>query len=269
MSYKQIHETFWTDPQVKKYKPMQRYLYSYFITGPHAHYSGLYYLPMIYIQNETGMSLKEITDGIAFLTEKGHIFYDSEREVMFVKSEMIYQLDNKRDGKALLNEKQITGLKKHFDTLHKSPLILNFIETYSYLNIEYTGIDRGIDTRIDTGMDRDSVTVPVTVPEKLKDTRNIIPPKIEDVIAYCQERKNGIDPQYWWDSYQKKGWMVGKNKMVDWQAAVRTWEKDNKANHLFQSNKPLFGLSPEAEAQIKEREEYEAKLKREREANID
>jgi len=36
-----------------------------------------------------------------------------------------------------------------------------------------------------------------------------------------------------------------------------------------ESNKPLFGLSPEAEAQIKEREEYEAKLKREREANID
>ena len=36
-----------------------------------------------------------------------------------------------------------------------------------------------------------------------------------------------------------------------------------------ESNKPLFGLSPEAEAQIRERDEYEAKLKLEREGNED
>ena len=163
MSYKQIHETFWTDPQVKRYKPLQRYLFSYFITGPHAHYSGLYYLPMVYIQNETGLAIKDINDGIKFLTEREHVFYDGDREVIFVKSEMIYQLDNKRDGKVILNEKHITGLKKHFDTLHKSPLIGKFLETYNYLKIEYTGMDRGIDTRIDTGMDRDSVPFPVLV----------------------------------------------------------------------------------------------------------
>jgi hypothetical protein len=263
VSYKQIHETFWTDPQVKKYKPMQRYLFSYFITGPHAHYSGLYYLPMIYIQNETGMSIKEITDGIVFLTQKDHVFYDLEREVIFVKSEMLYQLDNKRDGRVVLNEKHITGLKRHFDTLHKSPLIAKFLETYSYLNIEYTGIDRGINTP----MDRDSVPFPVTVTKELKDTRTTIPPKIEDVIAYCKERNNGIDPQYWWDSYQAKGWMIGNNRMKDWQSAIRTWEKNNKNNPLFQQQQPIkFGLSPESEAQIKQRDEYEAKLRRQRES---
>ena len=30
-----------------------------------------------------------------------------------------------------------------------------------------------------------------------------------------------------WDFYQTRGWMVGKNKMKDWKAAVRTWEKSN------------------------------------------
>ena len=53
----------------------------------------------------------------------------------------------------------------------------------------------------------------------------VIPPKLEDVIAYCEERHNGIDGEQFWDFYQSKGWMVGKNKMVDWQAAVRTWER--------------------------------------------
>jgi hypothetical protein len=54
-----------------------------------------------------------------------------------------------------------------------------------------------------------------------------IPPIIEDVINYCQERNNNVDPQKWLDFYASKGWMIGKNKMKDWKAAVRTWEKPN------------------------------------------
>ena len=29
------------------------------------------------------------------------------------------------------------------------------------------------------------------------------------------------------DFYASKGWMVGKNKMKDWKAAVRTWERNS------------------------------------------
>src|SRR3990167_6783972 len=54
---------------------------------------------------------------------------------------------------------------------------------------------------------------------------NNIPPTIENVIAYCQERKNIVDPHKWHNHYQAKGWFIGKNKMKDWRAAVRTWEK--------------------------------------------
>ena len=27
------------------------------------------------------------------------------------------------------------------------------------------------------------------------------------------------------DYYESKGWMIGKNKMKDWKASIRTWEK--------------------------------------------
>ena len=161
MSYKQIHETFWTDPEAKKYKPLHRYLFGYLISGPHAHYSGLYYLPVVYIQNDTGMTAKDIRSGISFLSSQGHIFYDEDREIIFVKSELIYQWDSKdSDGKPKMNPKQVAGIKKHFDTLHKTPLISKFLEIYAYLNIDYTGMDRGINT----GMDRVFVPVPVPVP---------------------------------------------------------------------------------------------------------
>jgi predicted phage replisome organizer len=50
-------------------------------------------------------------------------------------------------------------------------------------------------------------------------------PSISDVKTYCGERKNQVDPNVFWDFYESKGWFVGKNKMKDWRACVRTWEK--------------------------------------------
>lgn len=53
----------------------------------------------------------------------------------------------------------------------------------------------------------------------------MVPPTVDEVAAYCQERGNGLDPETFVDFYASKGWMVGKNPMKDWKAAVRTWER--------------------------------------------
>lgn len=50
-------------------------------------------------------------------------------------------------------------------------------------------------------------------------------PTIEDVMAYCKERGNRVDPERFIDYYTSNGWKVGKNPMKDWKAAVRTWER--------------------------------------------
>ena len=57
--------------------------------------------------------------------------------------------------------------------------------------------------------------------------KRFIQPTIEEVKAYCQERKNNVDAERFVDYYNSNGWMVGKNKMKDWKAAVRTWERNN------------------------------------------
>jgi uncharacterized protein YdaU (DUF1376 family) len=54
------------------------------------------------------------------------------------------------------------------------------------------------------------------------------PPKIDNIKNYCLERKNGINAETFFDHYESRGWMIGKNKMKDWSAAVRTWERNNK-----------------------------------------
>lgn len=59
-------------------------------------------------------------------------------------------------------------------------------------------------------------------------TKHFIPPSVEEVEQYCLERSNNIDAQSFIDFYESKGWMIGKNKMKDWKAAVRTWERSRK-----------------------------------------
>lgn len=51
------------------------------------------------------------------------------------------------------------------------------------------------------------------------------PPSVEAIAEYCKERRNNINADQFFNFYQSKGWMVGKNKMKDWKACVRTWEQ--------------------------------------------
>lgn len=58
-----------------------------------------------------------------------------------------------------------------------------------------------------------------------KKEKRFTPPTLDEVRAYCEERHNNIDPQAFIDFYESKGWMIGKNKMKDFRACIRTWEK--------------------------------------------
>lgn len=55
-------------------------------------------------------------------------------------------------------------------------------------------------------------------------------PTVEEVKAYCVERKNNVNPDKFIDFYESKGWLIGKNPMKDWRACVRTWEKGGNSS---------------------------------------
>ena len=63
--------------------------------------------------------------------------------------------------------------------------------------------------------------------------KRFIPPTLEEVTQYCQERKNSVNPNKWMNHYQSKGWKIGKETMKDWKAAIRTWEGND-----YQQQKP-------------------------------
>jgi hypothetical protein len=80
----------------------------------------------------------------------------------------------------------------------------------------------GIDTPKDIEKDKE-IVIKTNTYQDIKDNNSI--PTLDEVIAYCKERGKGVDPHKWFDFYTAKGWMIGKNKMKDWKAAVRTWEQ--------------------------------------------
>ena len=107
-----------------------------------------------------------------------------------------------------------------------------------------------IDTRVITLVNTPSK-------EKLTDNTNInitntnltdsntkggfVKPTIIDIKEYCKERKNNVDAETFFDFYESNGWKVGKNKMKNWKASVRTWEKSrNNKNNTNDRTTPHF-----------------------------
>jgi hypothetical protein len=111
----------------------------------------------------------------------------------------------------------------------------NYLKEKALLKVENTGMytlenDVGIPIGIplvDAGKDsigKDSIGKN-NIGEK---STRFIPPTLEEVKNYCMERKNNVNAENFINFYSSKGWYVGKNKMKNWQAAVRTWENREK-----------------------------------------
>lgn len=64
--------------------------------------------------------------------------------------------------------------------------------------------------------------------EGVKEKR-FAPPTLENVSEYCREMGyTNVDAARFIDFYTSNGWMVGKNRMKDWKAAVRNWDREKR-----------------------------------------
>ena len=90
-----------------------------------------------------------------------------------------------------------------------------------------------INTNTNTNINITDTNVSVLV--KGDKNSRFIPPTVDEVRAYCEERKNGIDAEEFVAHYETNGWYRGKTKIKNWKSAVITWEKNRKNNPQPQS----------------------------------
>jgi hypothetical protein len=126
--------------------------------------------------------------------------------------------------------------KRYINAIYKRTAVEVYKE---YLLVDVSGKKNITLTKVsdirneDTSIVSDSKSTQSKVNKiKVKDKKicgqNFIPPTLEQVKEYCRERNNSVNADKWHDFYTAKNWMIGKNKMKDWKAAVRTWEKNSK-----------------------------------------
>lgn len=120
------------------------------------------------------------------------------------------------------NERYINGIKfcEYRSTLFNGVLNKSTENTENELNAVERGIKQSLpNNKSDTELFNNQ-----------NNNKRFTPPTVEEVAAYCRERKNNVDPQKFVDYYTANGWKVGRNNMKDWRAAVRTWERNGFSN---------------------------------------
>lgn len=63
-------------------------------------------------------------------------------------------------------------------------------------------------------------------------TKKFVKPSVEEIRVYCNEKGIRVDAEKFFYYYESKGWMIGKNKMKSWKAAVMTWKKNSETSNV-------------------------------------
>ena len=61
--------------------------------------------------------------------------------------------------------------------------------------------------------------------------KNFVKPTVEEIAAFCKEKKYTVNAQQFFNYYESNGWKIGRNAMKSWQAAVQNWNIRDKTNN--------------------------------------
>jgi hypothetical protein len=217
--YRNIQISFWTDAKVAdEFTPEDKYFYLYLFTNPHTNLCGCYEISKKQVSWETGYSIDTVDRLIDRFVRihKVIAFSKDTKELLLLNWHKYNWTSSDKFRKPLLKEIESIKCTEFKDYLIK-------IYDGDTVSIPY---QYGIDTTVtDTVTDTVSVTdTKKSTPKKLR----FVPPTVDEVKAYCAERKNNVDAERFIDYYSSQNWKKANGRpLEDWKAAVRTWEKNS------------------------------------------
>lgn len=229
-----VNTEFWTDEKVvEMFSPEDKLFMLYLLTNPHTKQLGIYRL----VKKQCAFELGYSVDTISVLFERFEnkyqiIKYSNSTSEIAIKNFLVHSIV--KGGKPVedcllkdINEVKNKSLLKYvFDNLYNKE---NLNETVIKIIDNYK--NNGNDKENEYDNDNDNERIVDESCNSVKNNANRFrKPTIEEIEQYCIERDNGIDAQYFFDYYERNGWVVGKTKMKDWKAAVRTWERNKNQN---------------------------------------
>lgn len=214
-----INTKFWSDSFIVDLNPLDRYLFLYLLTNEHTNIAGIYELPITRMAQETGIDKEMIPKMLRRMNNK----------VRHIKGWIIIKNFQKH---------QQNGEKIHLGITNiMAELPLEIREYYTNWQSKKDRVSIGLD-RVSIDLELSKSNLNSNLIKSNKERGRFTPPTLSEVSSYCLERKNKVDPQRFIDFYEAKGWMIGKNKMKSWKAAVRTWE--GRESEVVPNTNPIF-----------------------------
>lgn len=163
------------------------------------------------MQIRTALNKLQLTHEITLKTT-------SQYSIITIKNWSDYQKNNTQDNTKITDEQHTDNTrvtptnkdnKENKDIYNYNPLIKdNYDISYS-------------DDFLQKSPSQDSVQ---------KKTKVFVKPTIEEIKQFCTENNKNVDAESFYNFYESKNWMIGKNKMQKWKAAVCTWDRKNKVS---------------------------------------
>lgn len=150
------------------------------------------------------LSVQQVRTAIEHLRSTGELTGKkySKYQVISIVNYELYQSNQQA------NNRQITGYQQSIN----SQLTVNQQQSK---NDKKEKNDKNISSNEDIGQSR----------------KRFVPPTLEEVKNYCDERQNCVDASSFIDYYSARGWELTKGRKVkDWKACVRTWERNSYSN---------------------------------------
>jgi hypothetical protein len=203
-----VNTVFWDDAYITNLDPSEKLIFIYLLTNPCTNIAGVYQIPLKRIALDTGIDRDMCSKIIDRFQSDGKILYIDGW--IAIKNFIKHQNFNSPMVKSGI-ERELTD----------SPDSLKTFIGY-HINGEIYGIDTILNSDISKGISQGK--------GQSQSNRSVFkPPTPDEVQEYLDSQKcKFFDGEQFCDFYTARGWLIGKNKMKDWKAAVRTWIRRDK-----------------------------------------
>lgn len=189
------------------------------------------------IANSFKEGLSFVKTGLAELEETGYLTRVRERDEngLFAGCKMVLNISKPLSSKVINPTVTLSTVDTATDGLatdgqsHTSNTNIN--------NTDSSNTEKeDIDIIICPKTEKSSVVKVTDGVKKTSGSKKFKRPAVDEISAYCKERKNTIDPEAFFDHYESVGWKVGTKPMKNWKACVRTWERNNYQQSSYGGN---------------------------------
>ena len=204
--FRKIHTSFWSDPFIQDLDNDHRLFYLYLLTNERTKQCGIYEISKKQMAFELGYSIDRVSKLLAYFIKTGKILYSEITKEVALKNWLKYN--------GSTSPKVASCIKSELCLVKDRVLI-------EYVNGMYTASQEEEEQE-----------------EEKEQEKRFQKPTIEQLKEYMKEQGMNDIADKWFNHYESNGWMVGKNKMRDWKASVRTWKLNNLQTEEIKTNKP-------------------------------